>query len=192
MTRPVVHIETDRLRLRDWADDDAAPFAALNADPRVMEFFAAPLSRAESDALLARIRAGLARNTFGLYAAEEKATGSLLGFVGLAPVEFEAPFAPAIEIGWRLAREAWGSGYATEGARAVVAHAFGPLGLTELVSFTAEWNRPSRRVMEKLGMTHDPAEDFDHPRLPEGHKLRRHVLYRLRREDWHATSSGTP
>jgi RimJ/RimL family protein N-acetyltransferase len=178
---PRIYIETERLRLRDWTDSDAEPFAALNADPRVMEFFRRPLTRAESDEAMAAARARIAEDGYGKYAAEEKSTARFIGYIGLAPVDFEAPFAPAVEIGWRLARTAWGNGYATEGARAVVAEAFGNLGLNELVSFTAEWNRPSRRVMEKIGMTHDPAEDFDYPRLPPGHKLRRHVLYRLRR-----------
>jgi RimJ/RimL family protein N-acetyltransferase len=179
-----VHIETERLLLRDWSDADAAPFAALNADPRVMEFFQAALSREGSDALMAWIRAAMAKDGYGHYATEEKSSGAFIGFIGLAPVDFEAHFTPAIEVGWRLARTAWGSGYATEGARAVIAEAFGRPGLTDIVSLTAEWNRPSRRVMEKIGMTHDPADDFDHPELPVGHKLRRHVLYRLTRRDW--------
>jgi RimJ/RimL family protein N-acetyltransferase len=182
--RPAVHIETERLVLRDWIDADAEPFAALNADPRVMEFFPKALSREESDALMDWIRAGMARDGFSQFAAEEKSPGAFIGFIGLAPIHFEARFTPAIEVGWRLARSAWGNGYATEGARAVLAHAFGPLGLTDLVSITAEWNQPSRRVMEKIGMSRDPAEDFDHPELPVGQKLRRHVLYRLTRRDW--------
>ncbi len=181
---PRIHIETARLRLRDWTDADAEPFAALNADRRVMEFFPAALTRAESDAQMAAIRAFLAERGYGLYAAEETASGRFIGFIGLSHPSFEAHFTPAVEIGWRLAREVWGQGYATEGARAVAGHAFGPLGLDALVSFTAEWNRPSRRVMEKIGMTHDPAEDFFHPRLPADHKLSRHVLYRLSRADW--------
>jgi RimJ/RimL family protein N-acetyltransferase len=181
---PRVHVETERLLLRDWVDADAEPFAALNADLRVMEFFVKPLDRSESDALAERICANLARDGWGLYAAEIKETGAFIGFIGLAVPGFNAPFMPAVEIGWRLARTAWGSGYATEGARGVVAHAFGPLGMTALVSFTAEWNRPSRRVMEKLGMTHDPAEDFRHPKLPPDHKLSRHVLYRIDRARW--------
>lgn len=181
---PDVHIVTSRLKLRDWTDADAEPFAAINADLRVMEFFPTLLTRAESDAQMAAIRAFIADHGYGLYAAEETASGRFIGFVGLARPTFAAHFTPAVEIGWRLARESWGQGYATEGARAVVAHAFGPLGLDALVSFTAEWNRPSRRVMEKIGMTHDPAEDFSHPRLPAGHKLSRHVLYRLSRADW--------
>lgn len=185
-----VHIETERLLLRDWSDADAEPYAALNADPRVMEFFLSPLSRAQSDAQMASIRAFLDGHGYGLYAIEEKASGRFVGFIGAQAVNFEAAFTPATEIGWRLARTAWGSGYATEGARAVAAHAFGPLGLMDLVSFTAEWNRPSRRVMEKLGMTHDPAEDFDHPRIPEGNKLRRHVLYRLSRQAFIDRAAG--
>jgi RimJ/RimL family protein N-acetyltransferase len=181
-----VHVETPRLKLRDWIDADAEPYAAINADPRVMEFFPAALTREQSDVQMAGIRAFMRDHGYGLYAAEEKATGRFIGFIGLSHPSFEAHFTPAVEIGWRLAREAWGEGYATEGARAVVAHAFGPLGLGALVSFTAEWNRPSRRVMEKIGMTHDPADDFQHPRLPTGHKLSRHVLYRLGREQWQA------
>ena len=181
---PRVHIETERLLLRDWTDADLAPFAAVNADPRVMEFLVKLLDRAESDAMAERIRAGLTRRGWGLYAAEVKEAGAFIGFIGLAVPAFDAPFMPAVGIGWRLARTAWGSGYATEGARAAVAHAFGPLGMTSLVSFTAEWNRPSRRVMEKLGMTCDPRDNFLDPRVPAGHKLAPHVLYRLDRERW--------
>jgi RimJ/RimL family protein N-acetyltransferase len=174
-----VHITTDRLILRDWSEDDAEPFAALNADPRVMEFFPAALSRAESDAFMARIRAGIAERGYGLYATVERQSGKFIGYVGLTPVSFDAPFTPSTEIGWRLARTSWGSGYATEAARAIVAHAFGTLGLASLVSFTAEWNMPSRRVMEKIGMSRDPDGDFLHPALPPDHKLARHVLYRI-------------
>ena len=186
---PRIHIETERLLLRDWGDADAGPYAALNADPRVMEFFPAALTREQSDAQMAGIRAVIAERGYGLYAAEEKTSGRFIGFIGLSRPSFEAHFTPAVEIGWRLAREAWGQGYATEGARAVRDHAFGSLGMDALVSFTAEWNRPSRRVMEKIGMTRDSADDFLHPRLPPEHKLARHVLYRLSRKDWVA---GTP
>ncbi len=181
---PGVHIVTSRLKLRDWTPADAGPFAAINRDPRVMEFFSRPLDRDESDAFLARNQADIDANGYGLYAVEVKDNGRFIGYVGLARPTFQAHFTPAIEIGWRLAREAWGAGYATEAAHAVAGHAFGPLGLDALVSFTADWNRPSRRVMEKIGMTHDPADDFLHPKLPAGHKLSRHVLYRLKREDW--------
>lgn len=181
--RAGVHIETPRLLLRDWTDADAAPFAAMNADPRVMEFFRQALTRDESDALIARERGRIAESGYGLYATEEKETGRFIGFVGLAPVGPALPFAPAVEVGWRLSRESWGNGYATEAAGAVVGHAFGPLGLDGLVSFTAAWNMRSRRVMEKIGMTRDPAEDFLHPALPADHKLAPHVLYRIARRE---------
>lgn len=181
---PTVHIETERLLLRDWADSDADTFAAINADPAVMEFFPAALDRAQSDAFLARIRDGLARDGYGLYAVETKAENELIGFTGLARPGFDAPFMPATEIGWRLARRAWGEGYASEAAKAVLDRAFGSFGLEELVSFTAEWNLPSRRVMERIGMTRDPNGDFLHPGVPPDHKLARHVLYRIARADW--------
>jgi RimJ/RimL family protein N-acetyltransferase len=180
----LVLIETERLRLRNWRDADLEPFARLNADPRVMEFFARPLDRAESDALATRERARIGGKGYGLFAAEEKANGNLIGFIGLADVDFAAPFAPATEVGWRLSRESWGHGYATEGARAVIDVAFTRLGLQSLVSFTAAWNTRSRRVMEKIGMVHDTAGDFVHPRLPPGHKLAPQVLYRIDREAW--------
>jgi RimJ/RimL family protein N-acetyltransferase len=176
-----VHVETERLLLRDWQDADSEPFAAINADPRVMEFFPAPLDRTGSDALMTRIRVAIERDGYGLYAAEEKQTGAFIGLVGISKPTFEAPFMPAIEISWRLARISWGQGYASEAAAAVVQHAFTTLGIDALVSFTAEWNRPSRRVMEKIGMTHDPRDDFLHPGLPASHKLAPHVLYRIRR-----------
>jgi RimJ/RimL family protein N-acetyltransferase len=178
---PNVHIETERLVLRDWTEADAAPFAAMNADPRVMEFFPKPLSREESDEALAGNQAQIDRNGYGKYATEESDKGRFIGYVGLAPVDPAMPFAPAMEVGWRLTRTSWGEGYATEAARAVVAHAFGTLGLPSLVSFTTEWNLRSRRVMEKIGMTRDPDGDFLHPALPPDHKLARHVLYRIRR-----------
>lgn len=171
-------IETERLILRKWTPQDREPFARLNADPRVMEFFPACLSREESDQLAGKIENDITRRGFGLYAAELRADGSFLGFIGLSEPAFHAHFTPCVEIGWRLAAEYWNRGLATEGARAVVRHAFETLKLEALVSFTTERNLASRRVMEKLGMTHDPAEDFDHPGLPQGHPLRRHVLYR--------------
>lgn len=151
----------------------------MNADPRVMEFFPQPLSREESDAGVDRIEAGFEEHGFGLYAAELIEDGSFIGSIGLAVPEFPAHFMPCVEIAWRLAAAYWGRGLATEGARAVVQHAFSDLGLQELVSFTVPANVRSRRVMEKLGMTRQPADDFDHPGVPEGHPLRRHVLYRL-------------
>jgi RimJ/RimL family protein N-acetyltransferase len=177
----VIELRTIRLRLRRWRDEDREPFATLNADATVMEHFPAVLSRAESDALVDRITAGFAERGWGLWAVEIQATGTFAGFVGLNPATFDAPFTPANEIGWRLARAHWNQGVATEAAQAVVDYGFGVLGLDEVVSFTATANLPSQRVMQKLGMHHDPADDFDHPHLPAGHHLRRHVLYRLAR-----------
>jgi RimJ/RimL family protein N-acetyltransferase len=172
-------LTTARLVLRRWRDSDRKPFQVLNADPRVMEFFPSLLTPKETDRGIARIEQHFDRHGFGLYAAELIETETFIGFIGLNIPEFEAPFMPAVEIGWRLAYDYWGQGLATEGARAVVHLAFEGLRLPSLVSFTTTANLRSRRVMEKIGMVHDPAGDFDHPRLPEGHRLRRHVLYRL-------------
>ena len=172
-------LETERLLLREWRDEDREPFARMNADPRVMEFFAATLTAAQTDAMLERVQAHLDRHGFGWWPAELKETGAFIGFIGLAVPYFEAHFTPCVEIGWRLAAEHWGRGLATEGARAALRYGFEELGLREIVSFTVPANVRSRRVMEKLGMTRNPADDFDHPRIPEGHPLRRHVLYRI-------------
>jgi RimJ/RimL family protein N-acetyltransferase len=172
-------LTTARLTLRRWRPSDREPFRALNADPRVMEFFPALLTPQESDDLIARIEQHFDRHNFGVYAAELIETQAFIGFIGLNIPSFEAPFMPAVEIGWRLACDAWGRGLATEGARAVVHHAFETLQLPSLVSFTVPANLRSRRVMGKIGMVHNPVDDFDHPNLPEGHPLRRHVLYRL-------------
>jgi RimJ/RimL family protein N-acetyltransferase len=183
-------LRTARLLLRPWRDEDRAPFASLNADPLVMRHFPAPLSRPESDALAERLARQLDGRGFGLWAVEIPGLAPFAGYVGLAVPAFEAPFTPCVELGWRLARAWWNRGYATEGARAASAYAFETLRLPELVSFTVPDNVPSRRVMEKLGMTRDPAEDFDHPGLPPGHPLRRHVLYRLRPEAILALRAG--
>ena len=174
-------METERLILRRWRRADRAPFARLNADPTVMEFYPAPLSAEESDAMADRIESHFTQHEFGPWASELRETGEFVGYVGLAVPRFVAHFAPCVEIGWRLSAEQWGKGLATEGARAVIRYAFEKLALLEIVSFTVPANVRSRRVMEKLGMTHDPREDFDHPLLAEGHPLRRHVLYRLAR-----------
>jgi ribosomal-protein-alanine N-acetyltransferase len=174
-------LQTGRLLLRRWRESDRLPFQAMNADPRVMEFFPAPLSPNESDALVDRAQAHFDRHGFGPFAAELLENHSFVGFIGLSIPNFYAPFTPAVEVGWRLAVYCWGRGLATEGARAVVRYGFEELGLDGLVSFTVPGNVRSRRVMEKIGMTHDPCDDFGHPRLPEGHPLRRHVLYRLQR-----------
>jgi RimJ/RimL family protein N-acetyltransferase len=176
-----VELQTDRLRLRNWLPGDREPFAALNADPRVVEHLPSALSREESDGLVARIDAHFGRHGFGLWAVEIHAGARFAGFLGLAVPGFEAHFTPCVEVGWRLAAELWGHGYATEAARAVLTFGFETLRLSEIVSFTVPGNVRSRRVMEKLGMRHDPVDDFDHPALPEGHRLRRHVLYRIAR-----------
>ncbi|MFI5028947.1 MAG: GNAT family N-acetyltransferase [Solirubrobacterales bacterium] len=172
-------LSTRRLKLRRWRTEDREPFAALNADPAVMEFFATPLSRGESDSLIDRIESGFERNGFGLWAVEVRATAEFIGFAGLEVPEFDAHFTPTVEVGWRLARNAWGNGYATEAGRRALAFGFEELSLGEVVSFTAVANTRSRAVMEGLGMVRDTGEDFDHPALSEGDPLRRHVLYRI-------------
>jgi RimJ/RimL family protein N-acetyltransferase len=171
-------IETPRLILREWTAADREPFARLNADGRVMEHFPSVLTTEESDAMADRIEANLERRGFGLFAAELRATGRFIGFIGLSVPAFEAHFTPCVEIGWRIAFDCWGQGLATEGAREVLRCGFDILELGEIVSFAVTANLRSRRVMERIGMTHDPADDFDHPLLPDGHPLRRHVLYR--------------
>ncbi len=184
-------IETERLLLRGWERRDRGPFARLNSDARVMEFMPGCLSSAESDLLADRIEAHFREHGFGLYAVELRKERLFIGFLGLAIPRFKAHFTPSVEIGWRLSPDCWGVGLATEGARAVVRHAFESLGLEALVSFTVPANLRSRRAMEKIGMTHNPLDDFDHPNLPEGHPLRRHVLYRLRRSDWERARQAT-
>ena len=174
-------LRTDRLLLRLWRDSDRLPFQQINADPHVMEFFPEPLTTEASDALFHRARQHFNRHGFGPFAVELIATGTFIGFIGLSVPRFEAHFTAAVEIGWRLAFEHWGNGLATEGARRVLTYGFEELGLNSIVSFTVPANLRSRRVMENIGMTHDPVDDFDHPRLPEGHPLRRHVLYRIKR-----------
>lgn len=177
-------LRTERLVLRQWREGDLEPFAALNADPEVMRCFPAPLAREESDALVSRSSARIEEQGWGLWAVEVVGRTPFAGFVGLAAPGFEAHFTPAVEVGWRLAREQWGKGYATEGARAALAFGFDELGLAEIVSFTSVANERSRRVMERLGMARDTAGDFDHPVLPPAHALQRHVLYRLQRGQW--------
>jgi ribosomal-protein-alanine N-acetyltransferase len=181
----VLTISTERLVLRRWLERDRAPFAAMNADPEVMAHFPAPLSREESDVFIDRIEAGFDQHGFGLWALEVRSNGVFIGFTGLAVPTFEAAFTPAVEIGWRLQRSAWGAGYATEAARGALDVAFDQIGLREVVSFTSTVNERSQAVMRRLGMTHDPADDFDHPRVPPG-PLRRHVLYRMTEVRWQA------
>jgi RimJ/RimL family protein N-acetyltransferase len=173
-------LRTERLLLRRWRDDDRAPFAALNADPVVMEHLPAVLARDESDAFVDRLEAEFDDVGFGLWAVEVVGAAPFIGYVGLHRAPDSVPFAPAVEVGWRLAREHWSHGYATEGARAAIDFGFREARLDEIVSFTVPANERSWHVMERLGMTRDPADDFDHPTLRAGHRLRRHVLYRIR------------
>ena len=180
----MARLETERLILRAWRPEDRAPFAALNADPEVMRYFRSTFSRELSDAAVDRIIDHFDRHGFGWWAVEIRDDSSFAGMVGLQVPAFEAHFTPCVEIGWRLAREHWGRAYAPEAAQAALAFGFEAAGLGEIVSFTTTANTPSRRVMEKIGMRRDPDEDFDHPRVPEGSPLRRHVLYRLDRDQW--------
>ena len=184
---PVPRVETERLVLREFLERDRAPFAALNADARVMEHFPSALTGQASDELVDRIGQRWAEDGLGLWAVERRDDGAFLGFTGLAPPRFEAVFTPCVEVGWRLAAEAWGHGYATEAARAAIAYGFEVRGLDEILSWTVPANLRSRAVMARIGMTHDPADDFDHPNIAVGSPLRRHVLYRLSRERWLAT-----
>jgi RimJ/RimL family protein N-acetyltransferase len=191
-------LRTDRLVLRRWRVADRAPFASLNADPEVMRHFPSMLSTEESDALAGAIEGHMARRGFGLWALEIPGVAPFAGYVGLSVPSFVAPFTPCVEIGWRLAAAHWGHGYATEAARVVLAHAWDALALGEIVSFTASGNERSRAVMARLGMRHDAADDFDHPRLAIGHPLRRHVLYRIARPaapvrwSWRTSGDAAP
>ena len=180
----VPELRTDRVLLRAWRPEDREPFAGLNADSAVVEFLPGALDRAASDALAARFEAHWDREGFGVWAVEVPGVSPFVGFVGLSRALFAAPFTPAVEVGWRLAHDAWGHGYATEGGRAALRFGFEDVGLAEIVSFTTRANVRSRRVMERLGMRHDPADDFEHPSLDAGSPLRAHVLYRLDRAAW--------
>jgi RimJ/RimL family protein N-acetyltransferase len=182
--RAVPVLESPRLVLRGWRESDLAPFGALNDDPAVMEHFPKRLTRAESDAFVARIADHFAEHGFGFWAVEAPGAADFLGFVGLAYPRFQSHFTPCVEIGWRLAREHWGLGYAPEAARAALRFGFEQIGLDQIVSFTVPANLKSRRVMEKIEMHRDPGDDFDHPSIPQGHPLRRHVLYRMDRAEW--------
>jgi RimJ/RimL family protein N-acetyltransferase len=181
-------LETERLRLRLWTDADMVPFSAVNADPRVMEFLGPVMGRTASDEVATRIRRELARRGYGLWAAEIPGVAPFIGFIGLNPVDWP-PLAPAVEIGWRLGYDYWGQGYASEGAREVMRHAFEMIALDELIAFTTVANRRSRKVMERIGMIRDPGRDFDHPHLTPDDPLRPHVVYRLGREEWYAAKA---
>jgi len=184
-----LEIETPRLVLRQWREPDRAPYAALNADPAVMEFFPAPLDRAASDAMVDAWREQIDTRGWSNWAVEVRATAQFIGFVGLTVPRRALPFSPCVEVGWRLARAHWGQGYATEGARAALRTGFERFGLDEVVSFTALLNLRSRAVMERIGMR-DAEQDFDHPAVPEGHRLRPHCLYRISRDEWRTIAAS--
>lgn len=178
-----------RFLLRPWRSSDTGPCAAMNADPEVMRYFPSVLSAGDNDVLIRRIDEHFALHGFGLWVLELPGTVPFAGFVGLLRVPFEAHFTPAVEIGWRLVPHAWGKGYATQAAQAVLRHAFQVLNMTDIVSFTTARNQRSQAVMRRLGMRTRAADNFEHPLLPPGHALRMHVLYRLRREQWQLQSA---
>jgi RimJ/RimL family protein N-acetyltransferase len=179
----IIEFETARLRLRRWRDADREPFAALNADPIVMEYFPSMLDRTATFAMIDRFEAAFAERGWSNWAVEVIATGEFIGFVGLSIPRLQFPFSPCVEIGWRLARAHWGKGYASEGASGALRAGFERIGLPEILSWTSVVNQRSRAVMERIGM-HDTHEDFEHPGIAAGHLLRQHVLYRVRREEW--------
>jgi RimJ/RimL family protein N-acetyltransferase len=179
----IIEFETERLRLRQWRDSDREPFAALNADARVMEFFPALLSRAESDAMADRCASLIAERGWGVWAVETKAAAQFIGMVGLHIPTAALPFSPCVEILWRLAAQHWGKGYATEAARGALLAGFDQIGLAEIVSFTTLTNLKSQAVMERLGMKREAAA-FEHPSVAAGSPLRAHCLYRLSRNQW--------
>ena len=174
-------IQTERLILRAYREEDRADFAALNGDPQVGAWLGGPLDRAGSDALLDRLNAHIAEHGWGAWAVERRSDGRLIGMTGLDPVNEALPVGPAIELEWRFIPQAWGLGYASEAARAVLAWAFENLGQDEFIAFTADTNLASQGVMRKIGMIADPSRDFDHPRLAPDHPLNRHVVYVARR-----------
>lgn len=172
-------LETERLILRQWRDSDLQAMATINQDPKVMEHFAATRSLEETKAFINSNKTLFKDLGYCFYATELKQTHELIGFVGIAPV-YEMPCTPAIEIGWRLGTKFWGQGLATEAAKAVIDYAFNALGIGELVSFTATTNKKSERVMQRLGFIRSEKDDFDHPRIVDGHPLKRHIFYRLK------------
>jgi RimJ/RimL family protein N-acetyltransferase len=188
----LIEFETDRLRLRQWIEADREPlFASLNSDPHVMEFLLSLLDRATSDAMFDRIQFRITEQGWGFWAVESKTDGQFIGFVGLNIPQYELPFAPCVEVGWRLAVDYWGKGYATEAAKGALAVGFNRLNFPEIVSFTATANHRSRAVMERLGMERDAAT-FDHPLLAIGHPLCEHYLYRLSRGKWQSDREISP
>lgn len=180
----MTYIETERLRLRQWEEKDLPFFIAMNQDPSVMHFFPKLLTAQESAEFMKRLKKGIDEQGFGFFACALKDTDECIGFVGLSRPSFESHFTPCVEIGWRLRSEHHGKGYATEAARAVLKFGFDKIGLDEIVSFTVPMNTKSRRVMEKIGMTHNPVDDFAHPKLAADHWLCKHVLYRISKQQW--------
>ena len=185
---PIIESLTPRLHLRQWQAEDFAPFAALNADPEVMAYFPKPLSRQESDVIATRCQHEIAAQGWGFWALELRESGEFIGFTGLHRPSSLLPFAPCVEIGWRLARRFWGQGLATEAARAALDVGFNRLQLDEIVSFATAGNLRSQKVMQRLGMRERPDEAFEHPAIEAGHPLRAHCLYRLNRETFNASA----
>lgn len=184
----LLEFDTEHLRLRQWCAADREPFAVFNADPKVMEFYPAPLSRTESDAMGNRCQTLIAERGWGFWAVETKSENEFIGFVGLHTPAPELPFSPCVEVGWRLAAKHWGKGFATEAARGALRIGFERLGLAEIVSFTSVINLKSRAVMVKLGMR-ETEETFEHPNVPVGSALRQHCLYRLSHSQWVANAA---
>ncbi|MCE5295221.1 MAG: GNAT family N-acetyltransferase [Chlamydiales bacterium] len=187
----MIYITTERLLLRQWRQSDLEPFAKLNADPRVREFFPSVQTREQSDNSAKILLENIAKYGYGLWAVSLKDTDEFIGFIGIQDIPFESHFTPAVEIGWRLSHEYWGKGYATEGAKAVLEYAFNELHMPEIVALTSIHNKPSQNVMQKIGMHHDPKDDFDHPRVEDGHWLKRHVLYRMSCDEWKKPHSAS-
>ena len=184
-------IATRRLIVRNWREGDRQAFFEMNADPKVMRFFERTRSRQEADALLDRFVEEIERTGYGFWALELRETGETIGFTGLRDIDFNEPFSPGVEIGWRLLARHWGNGYATEAARACLTHGFEQMDLDEIVSFAVVENWASRRVMERIGMHREPRYDFDHPDVPPASPLARHAFYRLKSADWRQTQSGS-
>jgi RimJ/RimL family protein N-acetyltransferase len=188
-------LRTDRLILRHWRDSDREPFHALSSDPEVMEHFPALMTREQSDGMASRIETSFQERGLGLWALEIPGVAPFLGYTGLAVPRFESPtFGSCVEIGWRIAKAHWGHGYVTEAARAALDDGFSRLNLPEVLSFTVQENRRSWSVMDRLGMRRTPELDFDHPMIPDGHRLKRHIVYRMTKQDWEkrAPTPGVP
>ena len=181
-------LRTQHLILRRWKESDFFPFAGMNADQRVMEFMLGTMTEEETRQSIEGIKKHFDAHGFGRWAVEVAGSGQFIGFVGISIPPYTLPFRPCVEVAWRICAEEWGKGYAPEAAKEALRDGFERVALEEIVSFTTLTNLKSRRVMEKLGMRYCPSEDFDHPMVPEGHRLRRHALYRMGKADWSAQS----